>query len=354
MVRSAAAVLAFLILPGFLSAQQTSPATHKVVRGDCLWNLADHYYGNPFDWRKIWNANKDKIKDPNLIYPGQVFDIPGRETAEVTGVAVEPAQGGAKAAVERPARTAPGTDMAHRHTIFYQDTSLSEENAAGMEANLVAVSRGQVYAAPWLTRGVQDPGHLGVVAGRSDLPNPSQTLRTYERVTLDLPGASPGVGDVFLLYRVTRTIDKVGRVVSPTGTATVTDVGPNGVTAVITHEYGRILVGDLVGPLPDYGLTRGESASSVSDGPEAMIMGMAGSSVVPGLESIAFLDLGSDDGVAVGDEFELRDWSATGNVVEGRLQVVGVKARMSSARVVNLRGDVFRQGVVVKLAKKMD
>lgn len=56
----------------------TAPAvrTYKVVRGDCLWNIAKKYYGNGSQYTKIYNANRDKIKNPNLIYPGQVLTIP--------------------------------------------------------------------------------------------------------------------------------------------------------------------------------------------------------------------------------------------------------------------------------------
>ncbi|MBR4863088.1 MAG: LysM peptidoglycan-binding domain-containing protein [Oscillospiraceae bacterium] len=50
--------------------------THTVVRGDTLWGIAKKYYGNGAQYTKIYNANKDKIKNPNLIYVGQVFTIP--------------------------------------------------------------------------------------------------------------------------------------------------------------------------------------------------------------------------------------------------------------------------------------
>ena len=51
---------------------------YSVVKGDCLWFIAkkkDHY-GNGFAWPKIYSANKDQIKNPNLIYPKQVLKIP--------------------------------------------------------------------------------------------------------------------------------------------------------------------------------------------------------------------------------------------------------------------------------------
>jgi uncharacterized coiled-coil protein SlyX len=52
--------------------------SYSVKRGDCLWNIAkkkDHY-GNAFAWPVIYKANRDKIKNPDLIYPDQVFSIP--------------------------------------------------------------------------------------------------------------------------------------------------------------------------------------------------------------------------------------------------------------------------------------
>ena len=53
------------------------PDSYTVVKGDCLWNIAkkDYIYNDPFKWPQIYEANKDKIKDPDLIYPKQVFTI---------------------------------------------------------------------------------------------------------------------------------------------------------------------------------------------------------------------------------------------------------------------------------------
>lgn len=54
------------------------PGSHTVVKGECLWYIAgyDHIYENPLKWPIIYKANQDKIKNPDLIYPGQVFIIP--------------------------------------------------------------------------------------------------------------------------------------------------------------------------------------------------------------------------------------------------------------------------------------
>ncbi len=61
------------------AAPKTNPknkGTYVVKRGDTLWGIAKRYYGNGRLYTKIFNANRDKIKNPNLIYPGQKFIIP--------------------------------------------------------------------------------------------------------------------------------------------------------------------------------------------------------------------------------------------------------------------------------------
>ena len=50
--------------------------TYTVKAGDTLWALAAKYYGSGAQYTKIYNANTDKISNPNLIYVGQVLTIP--------------------------------------------------------------------------------------------------------------------------------------------------------------------------------------------------------------------------------------------------------------------------------------
>lgn len=56
----------------------TQPQRYTVKRGDTLWGIAKQFYGpnNGPQWTRIYQANKGQIKNPNLIYPGQVFVIP--------------------------------------------------------------------------------------------------------------------------------------------------------------------------------------------------------------------------------------------------------------------------------------
>jgi hypothetical protein len=347
MVRSAAALVAILILPVFIAAQEI-PGTHTVVDGDTLWDLAQEFYGNPFDWRRIWNANQSQIEDPNLILPGQVFTIPDGQTSEVTEVVV--------VTPERPETPEPPArvSMASQRTVFYADTSLVQAGVVrGSELQHLAVPRDLVYSAPWLTRIEGDPENAGVIGGFAGGATPGGTVRSYDRVNLYVEGVAPRVGDRDQLFRVDRLLEDVGQVVIPTGIATVTDVFDDRAVAIVDKEYHRIGVGDFIGPLPSFPLVLGQYAQDVSGGTAAMVMGFARGSQLQDLNDIAFLDLGSGDGINLGDEFFLMNPDAGANVVEGKLQIVGVSAETSAARIVGMTDAVFRQGIVVRLAKKM-
>lgn len=50
---------------------------YEVEKGDYLWKIAgkNDVYGDSYAWVRLYNANKDQIKDPNLIFPKQVFTV---------------------------------------------------------------------------------------------------------------------------------------------------------------------------------------------------------------------------------------------------------------------------------------
>ncbi len=51
--------------------------TYVVVAGDSLSKIAKRHYGDANKWNRIFEANRDQIKDPDLIHPGQKLTIPG-------------------------------------------------------------------------------------------------------------------------------------------------------------------------------------------------------------------------------------------------------------------------------------
>ena len=54
----------------------TPERTHEVRRGETLSHIALYSFGNPALWPAIYEANRDQIKDPARVYPGQRLAIP--------------------------------------------------------------------------------------------------------------------------------------------------------------------------------------------------------------------------------------------------------------------------------------
>jgi nucleoid-associated protein YgaU len=77
-----------------LASAESSAISYNVVRGDHLWGIAgkDGIYGNPYQWPLIYKANTDKIKDADLIFPGQEFDIDTNPSDAEVGAAVSHAK----------------------------------------------------------------------------------------------------------------------------------------------------------------------------------------------------------------------------------------------------------------------
>ncbi|MBN2018156.1 MAG: LysM peptidoglycan-binding domain-containing protein [Candidatus Cloacimonetes bacterium] len=68
-----------LIYPGqVFKIPRGLPSSWKVYKGECLWTISSYpeIYNDPFQWPKIYRANTDQIKDPDLIYPNQILRIP--------------------------------------------------------------------------------------------------------------------------------------------------------------------------------------------------------------------------------------------------------------------------------------
>ncbi|MDX1442237.1 MAG: LysM peptidoglycan-binding domain-containing protein [Gammaproteobacteria bacterium] len=82
------------LLSSLVSELEAASMTYMVSQGDSLWGIAgkSEVYGNSYQWPLIYKNNSDKIKDADLIYPGQEFDINKNPTASEKNAAVEHAR----------------------------------------------------------------------------------------------------------------------------------------------------------------------------------------------------------------------------------------------------------------------
>lgn len=280
-----------------LTAQETIPPEQTVTRehtvrpGDTLWDLAAFYYGNPFLWPLIYDANKPVVvEDPHWIFPREKLIIPGRTAAAAPVPLGTPVDVPLDVAVTPliPADTAP-TPGRTTQTIDLRRpfvTAVEHTTAPWLSPSPEASIIGRLVR-------VLDP-----TIGSGKIP---QSLYPNDRVLIGDMKAELAKGDSLQIVRVGRLMEGYGRVVEPLGIVRVDSIGDNAAEATLVWLFGQARVGDNVmflTPTPTLPLG---APTPVTDGVEATLLEFLDDEPLHGPGDHAFVSVGGDQ-LRIGDE----------------------------------------------------
>jgi len=261
-----------------MQLQDNPPDRYTVQKGDTLWGIAARFLKQPWRWPELWRMNRDQIKNPHWIYPGDVlvFDKSDgtprltleRGSAPSSGVTrLSPTIRVAPLAAE----AIPSIPAGDIEPFLSRPIVVGPEGPAGA---------GKIIAArdPRVVRGAGDAVYavnVGETAGTEWLIyRPGQVLRSYD--SNELLGSE-------LRFLGTAHVERFGEVS----------------TLRITSAREEIQFGDYVVPAP-----REELVNYVPHSPDRAVDGriiaLANDAVETGRGYLVTLDRGARDGIEVG------------------------------------------------------
>jgi hypothetical protein len=352
--------LALLLSAGLAHGQEAGPV-HEVRWGDTLWGLAVRYLNDGPRWREIFALNNSSIGDPDLILPGQTLRLPPRSVS-VAADATEGRGNEALGPVPPVARRSSPQENPFAGPSLFDRTPERAVTLGGFEVEerplAASVSRSDFTRAPFLAK----PEDLGPTAltARQLVANPlrlrlPETIPLNHRVVLLLEELQADVGDELVAFKWRHRVGRHGRVVEPVAVLKVLEARGDSAYAQVTQVFADYEIGDPVirpftypEPAP-VGAVPAEAA--ITGG----VIGIANRGPLLSLTEVAFLDVGVEQGIGVGDEFVSFapniENAATASVDDGQalLRVVQVRPKMSTVVVVRMRDVGTIEGSRVRL-----
>ncbi len=309
---------------------------HVVRKGDTLWDIAGYYYNNPFAWVAIWKENMDKIKDPHWIYPGQVFIIPEIPPEEVVRVPL-------------PFYPAP-------EKVPVPEVTVTKPPLAGVAPDLV-LSGGFVD----FIENVKPFAKLIATE-----PEGIENLYYYQRAYID-KGSLDGVkeGDLFIVYDIGPIIKSkkkgnLGNYFKILGKIKVLKVDEKTSLVEILPSYDLIHINNLIMhiSLPEIPYDVKLIPSKREIKAQIVYRTRSKNEILKPFE-IVIIDAGEEDGVKIGDLFEIyREKEVKGIKVPslflGTLQVLNVKKKASTCYIRAVTREDIKLGDFVRLVGELE
>jgi hypothetical protein len=269
---------------------------HVVVTGDTLWDIAQAYLEDPFQWPKIWRDN-DQVVNPDLIFPGGRLRIPvGLLKPEIREQVVQ-------------AEVPP-------------------------EVVEVPVPNGTLNPAMVESAGyiVDDLNELGEVVGTIEQHT---LIGQGDPIFLKFDEETAAPGDQYMLVRPQHRVRHHGRVVHVLGVMRVSGVEGTTVHGRVERFYDHIVAGDLAVPYERPVVDITEAAPDLT----GRVIATEDGRTIVAQGDVTFLDKGAADGLAPGMLLEV---TTEGEKIdpEGLFNSVDVPPRpLARLRVLSVRDD---------------
>lgn len=325
-----------------------APDSHTVVRGDTLWGISGLFLKSPWRWPELWGMNLEQIRNPHLIYPGQVLyleKVDGRARLRVgpgdTGlVKLSPR-------VRSSGMDSDGIPSIPFNLIepFLNEAIIFETNELAAAPRIVATQEGRVLLSRGDTAYVR--GELGGKTSFRIFREPKELRDPTTREVLGYEAVYVGATEA----------------VRPGENRTGPDGKPEIIPATfnVTSIRQEANIGDRLAPMPQREFSNyapHAPASPIS----GQIVSLYGDALTAGQNQIVALNRGARDGIERGHVLAL--WRAGEKVIDrtdpsrptlklpderhGMLFVFRVFDRMSYALILNVKepvkpGDRFSQ-----------
>lgn len=332
-----------------------APDSHTVQKGDTLWGISSLFLKNAWRWPELWGMNLDQIRNPHLIYPGQVLELDksdGRAKLRLAngqnGVPTNTVRLSPRVRSELLDNGAIAAIPLHLIGPFLSEAVVFDNNDLDTAPRIVAAQEGRVML------GVGDTAYVrGDLAGARDFRVFRQLVPLLDPITREVLGHEG---------RYVGTAQHVRN-----GGTQLASAGGGGVGVVVPDTFRisstrlEALVGDRLSPVPQQ-----ELVAYVPHAPsapvEGRIVGLYGDGLQAGQNQVVSINRGKRDGMERGHVLAL--WRAGANATDrtsggkvamrlpderhGMLFVFRTYERVSYALILNVQepvraGDRFTQ-----------
>ena len=306
---------------------------YVIQKGDCLWNLAFQFLGNPFQWPQIWQANP-YIKNADLIYPGDLLKIPGRNS-------------GASAAENQTANAFPNSaatsdDFRSKTSELLNNAKIQKDrldvvtgNSADSMILMIIRSKDQLggnffTAVPFLwfernSSGVLLPGESVV-----EKPGDRAMYQLFDKVLITLKKEDGfKVGDSIDLYNYFRVIEHNkarAAILKCVGSAHITEIRSNKALASLYKVFDKVVGGEHLMKASKLSSLEIDTLVSPDVTIQGSLIARAEETESPAIFQTLILEKGSQDGVKLGDVFAV--YHTKNNELTSEVALVGYTANV--------------------------